>query len=148
MGTTINDLFPSRFLKAADLKGQRRIVTIKKVTREELGKGKEKKAVVYFGEAKKGLVLNVTNARKIAAVTGSEVIDQWLGKKIALVSAEIEFGGDLVNAIRVASPDGADSTEDNEDAFLTEGGEESAFDADGREPGSDGSIDDSDNPFA
>ena len=78
MGTTINDLFPSRFLKAADLNGQRRIVTIKKVTREELGKGKEKKAVVYFGEAKKGLVLNVTNARKIAAVTGSEVIDQWL----------------------------------------------------------------------
>jgi len=141
MGTSIHDLFPSNFLKAADLKGQRRTVTITKITREEVGKGKERKAVVYFVGVKKGLVLNKTNAVKIAKVTGSEDYTQWPGKKIVLVETEVEFKGDLTPAIRVTSPDGAGSAEDSEDTFPEDGD-------DVREPGSDDDIGDSENPFA
>src|SRR5262249_29773226 len=147
MGTTINDLFPSNFLKAADLKGQRRIVTITKITREEIGKSKERKAVVYFTEAKKGL--NKTNAVKIARVTGSEDYTRWPGKKIALIAIEVEFKADLTRAIRVMSPDSAAelaAVENGEDAFAEDGG--STFNDASREPGSDDGIDDSDNPFA
>ena len=149
--TTINELFPSRFLKASDLKGQRRTVTIAKITREEVGKGKEKKAVVYFAGVKKGLILNKTNATKIAKVVGSEAIDQWVGKKITLFSAEVEFAGDLMPAIRVMNPKGVESApveEDNKEVFSSDGDNDSPFDDDSREPRSDGGIDDSENPFA
>jgi hypothetical protein len=148
MGTTISDLFPSNFLKAADLKGQRRIVTIQKVTREEVGKEKKKKAVVYFAESKKGLVLNKTNAVKIAKVTGSEDYTRWPGKKIALIPTEVEFQGDLIPAIRVTSPDGAAPAEDGTDAFSADDDNGSAFADDAREPASGDGIEDSDNPFA
>src|SRR5262245_28723417 len=150
--TTINDLFPSRFLKASDLKCQRRTVTIAKITREEVGKGKEKKAVVYFAGVKKGLILNKTNATKIAKVLGSEAIDQWVGKKITLFSAEVEFAGDLMAAIRVMSPNGVESAPvedaDSEDVFSSNGDDDSVFHDDGREPGSDDGTEDNENPFA
>src|SRR5262249_45901746 len=140
MGTSIHALFPSNFLKAADLKGQRRTVTITKITREEIGKGKERKAVVYFAEAKKGLVLNKTNAVKIAKVTGFDDYTQWPGKKIALVATEVEFKGDLTPAIRV---DGVGSTEGGGDVFSTDGDNDSAFGGDANDD-----ISDSDNPPA
>jgi hypothetical protein len=68
MSTTVDDLFPSRFLKAEDLKQQRRMLTISKITSEQIEKYGDNPAkivsVVYFQKCKKGLVLNKTNAKK------------------------------------------------------------------------------------
>ena len=57
--------------------------------------------MIYFEEDHKGLVCNKTNAKTIARVTGSEDFEDWTGKKISLYRAEVEFQGDMVEAIRV-----------------------------------------------
>ena len=106
MSTTIDDLFPSRFLKAADLKGQRRALTMAKITSEEIGKDKKHEPVVYFQKCSKGLVLNKTNAKRIAEVVGSKALVDWPGKSVVLYPKLVEFAGDLVEAIRVDAPSG------------------------------------------
>src|SRR5262249_6526195 len=103
--TTIDDLFPSRFLKASDLMGQRRVLTISKVTSEEIGREKTRKPVVYFQKCSKGLPLNKTNGKKIAEVVGSKLITDWPGKQIALYpKQDVEFAGQIGPAIRVDYP--------------------------------------------
>jgi len=114
MSTTIDDLFPSRFLKAADLKGQRRTLIISKITSEEVGKDKKAEPIVYFQKCTKGLVLNKTNAKRIAEVLGSKALADWPGKPVVLYPKLVEFSGDLVNAIRidVASGNGSAAISD------------------------------------
>jgi hypothetical protein len=104
MSITVDDLFPSPYLKAADLKGQRHVLTISKITSEEIGKEKKRRPVLYFQKCTKGLVLNKTNARKVAEVAGSRIIDDWVGKPIALYPKMVEFAGELVEAIRIDYP--------------------------------------------
>src|SRR5262249_19945099 len=103
--TTIDDLFPSRFLKVSDLMGQRRVLTISKITSEEIGREKTRKPVVYFQKCTKGLPLNKTNGKKIAEVVGSKFITDWPGKQIALYpKPDVEFAGQVGPAIRVDYP--------------------------------------------
>lgn len=97
----LNDAFPSKFLKASDLHGAEPIVTIDKVAFEPVGRSREMKPVVYFVGKEKGLILNVTNGRKITDLCGSEETDDWAGKKIKLYSTETEFAGETVDCIRV-----------------------------------------------
>lgn len=97
----INDAFPSKYLRASDLRGAQPVVVIAHVSTEEVGKDREEKLVVYFHGKEKGLVLNKTNATKIATLTGSQDTDGWEGKSIRLYSAEVQFGSDIVEAIRV-----------------------------------------------
>ena len=63
------DVFPSRFWKAADLNGKPMVVTIEGTVRETLktpdGKSDEK-PVLYFTGSKKSLSLNVTNWDHVA----------------------------------------------------------------------------------
>jgi hypothetical protein len=97
-----NDIFPSQYLKAADLPDEgAQTFTIEKVEIEEIGKNKEKKPVIHFHETNKGLVCNKTNWNTICKVAGSEESDEWAGKSIALYRAEVEFQGEMVEAIRV-----------------------------------------------
>lgn len=104
MVTTISDLFPSRYLKAADLKGQRRILTLSKIASEEVGRAKERKPIVYFQKCTKGMVLNKTNANKIAEVVGSKNIADWPGKQVVLYPTMVDLSGNLVEGIRVDHP--------------------------------------------
>jgi hypothetical protein len=98
----INDAFPSKYLKASDLPDEgSQAFTIEKIEIEEIGRNKEKKPVIYFEEGHKGLVCNKTNARTIAKLLGSEDSDDWTGKIISLFRAEVEFGGEMVESIRV-----------------------------------------------
>jgi hypothetical protein len=97
----LNDAFPSKFLKASDLHGAEPIVTIDKVLFEPVGRSREMKPVVYFVGKEKGLILNVTNGRKITDLCGSEETDDWTGKKIKLYSTETEFAGETVDCIRI-----------------------------------------------
>ena len=97
-------LFPSRYVKAADLRGRDCVVVIDKIApREELimaGGVVEEKPVMYFRDKDKALVLNKTNCQIIASIYGSE-ITSWIGKPITLYHARVKFGTGEVDAIRV-----------------------------------------------
>jgi hypothetical protein len=95
----INELFPSNFLKAADLDGQVRRVTIDRVEIAELGQGEQKPAV-YFQNIPKGLIANKTNSMMLAANFGPET-EGWRGKTIELYSEKVAYQGRIVDAIRV-----------------------------------------------
>jgi len=102
----ISEAFPSRYLKAADLGGQPRNVTIRAVTMEVLGQGQDQqqKPVAYFESGQKGLVLNKTNANVIKAAYGDDTA-AWTGRSITLYEKEVEFQGKITPAIRVRCPD-------------------------------------------
>lgn len=97
----INDVFPSKFLKASDLQGAEPIVTMARVAFEPVGRDREMKAVLYFAGKQKGLVLNKTNANKITEITGSGITEEWEGQRIRLYATETQFGGDTVDCIRI-----------------------------------------------
>ena len=93
----ISELFPSRYLKAADLDGDE-VFTAESLNQEELGD--DTKPVLYFEEMEKGLVLNRTNANTIASLYGQDTED-WVGKRITLFATEVDFRGQQALAIRV-----------------------------------------------
>ena len=93
-------MYPSRYLKVADLRERDVTLTIdptRKIRREELtgqnGK-KDKKPILYFaecrekaaksGEEEKRMVLNITNARTIATLYNEPEMDNWGGFRITL----------------------------------------------------------------
>ena len=102
----ISAAFPSNWLKAEDLGGQPRIVTVRACVMEELGQGrdKDKKPVLYFEKGPKGFVLNVTNANTIKKAYGDDTAN-WIGKPIEIYPTQVEFKGDMVDAIRIRVPD-------------------------------------------
>ena len=105
----MSEMYPdtSTWLKAADLQKRRVVVEINDVRAEEMNNdGKtETKAVVYFKGKEKGLVLNKTNASQIAYMYGDEM-DMWGDKRIELYPTMVDFGGKMVEAIRIAPPPG------------------------------------------
>ena len=107
----IDQSFPSKYLKAADLQGRNIAVKISGVQMEDVGSDDkpERKPVVYFQGAKKGLVLNKTNALTISEVIGSET-DNWVGVKVQLFATRVPFQGRMVDAIRLTVPRDAPAT--------------------------------------
>lgn len=99
----INDAFPSKWLKAADLEGPT-VATIKLVTMDKLGDDGDDRALVYFEETTLALVLNKTNATQISLITQSPDTDAWKGKRIGLRREMVQFKGQQVEAIRVFDP--------------------------------------------
>lgn len=101
-------LFPSKYLKAGDLRGKEVTVVIDSIDpRHELvgsGGKKDKKPVFFLKtpsgrEIEKSMICNKTNGGRIAALYGPEV-SRWVGKAITLV-AEREPKSDSGWAIRV-----------------------------------------------
>jgi hypothetical protein len=72
---TINQLYPSRFLKAEDMNGEDVSYTIQGLELEEVGSDQEDKPVLYFKESDKGLILNKTNFKTIASICGQDSDD-------------------------------------------------------------------------
>lgn len=101
----INKAFPSNYLKASDLDGRTPNVTIDRMEMETVGE--DNKMVLYFAGKDKGLVLNKTNANTIADILGSTDTDDWVGKRIKLITAKVEYQGKRVPAIRVEEADQA-----------------------------------------
>lgn len=97
----IQEAFPSKYLKAHDLKGNTVSVVIDRVEFETVGQEKELKPVVYFQGKDKGMILNKTNANKIMQLLESPVTEEWKGGRIALYPTETNFGGEVVDCIRV-----------------------------------------------
>lgn len=110
------EMFPGRFLKAADVKGDVTL-TIAAVVKEELpgdGNTKKVKGLMSFREKfipgpekapMKQLVLNRTNATAIKGMFGPET-NGWIGKRVTFFKREVDAFGEQTPAIRVkGSPD-------------------------------------------
>ena len=99
----ILDAFPSKYLKARDLKGTEPTVTIARVELEVLGRTREQCLVAYFAGKTKGLKLNKTCALAIAAIAGSEETERWAGTTIRLYATTAEFGKQAYPVIRITA---------------------------------------------
>ena len=95
----LDQMYPSKWLKAGDLQGQTVPVVIARVVMEDVG-DEAGKPVAYFQNRDKGLVLNKTNAMSIGLVHGQDT-DGWTGKTIELFPAVVMFQGQNVPCIRV-----------------------------------------------
>lgn len=95
----VNDAFPSKWLKAEDLRGQRHMVIIDRMEIETMQDGKQK-WVIFFRGRQKALMLNKTNAMEIANAYGPEM-NNWLGREIELFPAVTVMGGQSKPCIRV-----------------------------------------------
>lgn len=104
---TRDDVFPSKYLKAADLGGKPLVVTIVSAPLETLkgAEGREQtKTVLYLRGTKKLLPLNATNWDAVAAITGSGDTEDWPGHEIELYPTKTEMRGELVDCVRVRAP--------------------------------------------
>jgi arabinogalactan endo-1,4-beta-galactosidase len=63
----------------------------------------EAKAILYFKDKEKGMVLNKTNSNAISAAYGHET-DDWVDQPVILFEAMVDYQGKTVPAIRVKVP--------------------------------------------
>ena len=95
----LSQLYPSKWLTAADLDENGIIVTIRSIDMAKLPDGNEK-PVLHFDEIEKGLVLNKTNAKAIEKMYGDDT-DDWEDERISLYPTWVDLRGEQVEAIRV-----------------------------------------------
>jgi hypothetical protein len=94
----ISAAFPSAYLKASDLNGQRVRIKMHRVVMEDVGD--DHKPVLYFYGTEKKMVLNKTNANEIGSAYGEDT-EYWDGQLIEIYPARVDFAGRKVDAIRV-----------------------------------------------
>ncbi len=102
-----DDVFPSKYLKAADLGGKPVAVSIEQARLETLktADGKEQqKVVLYFVGSKKSLPLNVTNFDAVVDASGEDDSERWAGHKVELYPTKTQMGGKTVDCIRIRPP--------------------------------------------
>lgn len=98
----LNDIFPSKYLKAADLDGIETVATISGLQMEPMKDqdgNEETKPVLYFTDLKP-MVMNLTNGRAIESLYGDDT-DVWAGNQVTLYTAEVSAFGKVTQAIRV-----------------------------------------------
>lgn len=102
----VSEAFPSKYLSAPDLGGKNIRVVVQNIEIEKVGN--DTKPILYFRGKQKGLVLNKTNSKAIAALYGEEM-DDWAGQELILFSIMTDFQGNPVEAIRVRAPQPRDN---------------------------------------
>ena len=99
----ISAAFPSKHLKAADIKGKEVRVVIDRVEIEEMQDG-EHKPVIYFQNKEKGVVCNRTNADTLSE-TYTDNTDAWTGRQAILFTVKTKDpSGRTVDGIRIRVP--------------------------------------------
>jgi hypothetical protein len=103
--TDVNTLFPSAYLKAADVE-QPLVLTFASWAVETVGEGADatQKPCISFRERNEKWVLNKTNAGLLSHYMGSSNIDTWMGRQVELYSDPVPFQGKIVPAIRCRLP--------------------------------------------
>jgi hypothetical protein len=100
----ISKMFPKRYATGEDLQGKTITLTITTIALEKMhpqpNAPEAEKWVIYFKEAKKGIILSRTLANQIAEVLGSDETDEWLGKRIMVYPQPMTVAGRKVTAIR------------------------------------------------
>jgi hypothetical protein len=80
------------------------VLTIKAVRKEPVvgsdGK-KEDCPVCYWVENQKPMILNVTNLKMIAKITGSDYIENWPGTKVRIGTEKVRAFGTVTDALRI-----------------------------------------------
>ena len=92
---TVSDLFPSPWLKAEDLAGRAvvvKIVAAQVETLRQFDGTQAPKLVLTFENAKKRLIVNKTQAKRLAEVTKTEAFDAWAGHRVTLKPAVAQNG--------------------------------------------------------
>ena len=136
--THYRKVFDSPYLSSMDVV-EPVALTVSRVT-QEVDKTKKSKDVfntAYFvekhirpGEKLKPMILNATNSRTMAKITGSPFIEDWAGARITVyVERGIKFGRDLVDGLRVMqaperkviTPDNAKMWEAAKSAYRRDG---------------------------
>lgn len=97
----IEEAFPSKYLKAADLQGRSVVVKMATIRMEKVGD--DQRPVLYFVGKEKGVVLNKSNKNSIVDMYGAET-DEWTGKPIELFTAYVDYQGKQTEAIRIRKP--------------------------------------------
>ena len=98
----VNDIYPSKWMRAADLKGASHRITIQDVDTGLIGEGDAAKQQIILelrGDWKP-LGLNKTNAQAIAELFGEDT-DDWIGQEVVVFPTRVDFSGKMVDAIRV-----------------------------------------------
>lgn len=94
----ITDVYPSRYLKASDLDGATR-ARVTAVTTELFGDKKEPKFVFTLTGQTKPFVCNVTSARTMEELTGSDDADDWVDTDVLLTPTKVSMNGKMVDSI-------------------------------------------------
>ena len=97
----VSEAFPSKYISAADIPEDNIRLVMSHVVSEMMED--KPKLILYFQGAKKGLVLNKTNAKNIADAHGDDT-DDWAGKEVILFTTWVDFQGKSVEAVRVRVP--------------------------------------------
>lgn len=105
--TRITDMFPSRYIKADDVKnadGGELELTITGIDSAELpveGGAPEVKYVLGFRDYDRGLILNRTRADELDDLFKSDVAEDWIGKRIRLHVVPVKYQGRKLDGIRI-----------------------------------------------
>jgi hypothetical protein len=97
-------MFPTKYVKADELKGRDVTVTVASIVKEhvQVRGGVAKDCwVIAFTETPKLFIVNKTNAETIAKATGTEQASEWVGKRITLYPTKTECKGETVDCIRI-----------------------------------------------
>lgn len=114
----ISEAFPSKYVSAADLRGDSRVLTMTVVEMEKIGE--DTKPVLYFRGTDKGLALNKTNANKIAEIYGDDT-SEWRDQQIVLFPTMTDYQGKSVEAVRVRLVMPKDKPQQRRDDPITSG---------------------------
>jgi hypothetical protein len=96
-------MFERDYIHAADLDEKERVLVIERVEQGALdthSKTKKKMPIVYFKGAKKGLGINVTNAKTLIALYGPHT-EKWIGKAITIYPTTTDSPEGRVDCIRI-----------------------------------------------
>lgn len=103
---TLNEAFPSKYTKAADLP-EPAVGTIKLAELEQI-KGMDgkpqAKVVLYFAKKLKPLPLNRVNFESVCDICGSYDSDDFPGTKVELYATQTPLNGKLVDCVRIRAP--------------------------------------------
>ena len=104
----------SKYLKKEDVPEEKDggvNLTVRGFKREMIkgDQGDEEKTVMYFAEEGYApMVLNRTNANRLAIVTGARTAGEARGRKVCVYhDPMVEYGGKLVGGLRIKQPTGA-----------------------------------------
>ena len=110
----IDDMYPSKYLRAADLPRRGTTLMIDAIEQEKIG-GDDKYVLYFVKDEERGLVLNKTNALTIADGYGKDTAE-WSGRRIHLRTEKGPFQGGRVDALRVSIVEFDDDIPMNDDA--------------------------------
>ena len=105
--TNIDEIYGGKFMKATDIQKPVRL-TIKSARIEQMpardNEEARNKVVLTFNDIEKEMVVNATNAARIAEIAKTRVIEDWAGIVVMLVKDKTKFRGNLVDTISVMAP--------------------------------------------